>query len=154
MNRSPWYFRQLRLSVACSLLALFFFAGPQPANAATYTVSVTRVSQDAYRDTMSGLVILTRYCYEYVYSQDAVLDYARGSGGNLYFDGSSSCEVAGVRKSNARLSRVNNDLYKDELSGGYLRTSLCLELALGEEALVLQDRVIFLHSKNDCSLNW
>jgi hypothetical protein len=126
-------------------------AAPQMVNAAQYRVSVTRVAQDAYRDTTSGLVVLTRYCYEYVYYQDAVLDYTAGMGGTLYFGRSSSCDVAGVAKPNAQLTRVRDNIYRDDMSGGYLRTSLCLSLALGEDALVLNDRVIFLSSHEECS---
>ena len=137
----------LASSLALGTLTLM----PPSVSAEMYKVSVTRVAQDAYRDTMSGLIILTRYCYEYVYYQDAVLDYSSGMGGTLYFDRRSSCDVAGVRKANAQLTRVRNDLYRDDMSGGYVRTSLCLALALGEDALVLSDRVLFLSSGDECS---
>ncbi|WP_021170127.1 hypothetical protein SOV_22440 [Sporomusa ovata DSM 2662] len=46
------------------------------------------------------------------------------------------------------LTRVDQDLYRDETSRYYFRTQLCLELALGEDAIYDSDRqqVTFMSS--------
>lgn len=54
-----------------------------------YDVSVTRKGKDLYRVDGTSSFVATRYCYEYAYSQKAVLRY-RGVGtrgaGSLIFD--------------------------------------------------------------------
>ena len=141
-----------RWSLALLISVVPLLAVTPTAEAGLYRVSVTRVAQDIYQDTMSRAVVTTRYCYEYVYFRDGILDFEPGAyAGRLYFgEQSSSCEVAGVAQPNASLTRVRDNLYRDELSGRFVRTSLCLALALGEESLVLDDRVIFLMSAEEC----
>lgn len=64
-----------------------------------YEVNVTRVEQNLYRDTTSRAFIVTRYCYEYAYNQDAVLIYEAYSYSNkLVFDSGTSCDVVKVTK--------------------------------------------------------
>jgi hypothetical protein len=145
----------LRYALSCLLLLVTMSISAQVANAATYRVSVTRVAQDAYREESSRSVILTANCYQYVYWQNAVLVYEPNAMGNrLHFSGSSSCSVMGVYGANASLARVGNNLYRDTRSGRILRTQLCLSLALGEDALITSDRVIFLGSSDECDLAW
>jgi hypothetical protein len=146
--------RRGQITVGALLLAVLTVV---PAHAELYDVRVTRIARDAYLDPASRVVIITRYCYEYVYSQRAVLRYdGRGSLNNrLIFDSalsSTSCDVAGIYTPNATLSRVGRDLYRDLNSDTYLETSLCLSLALAEDALVLRNRVIFIDSREECDL--
>ena len=62
-----------------------------------YEVNVTRVEQNLYRDTLSRSLIVTKYCYEYAYHQDAVLIYEAYSYSNkLVFDSGTSCDVVKV----------------------------------------------------------
>jgi hypothetical protein len=144
---------KLLVSAVSLGLLLVMSLGVPVANAATYRVSVTRIAQDVYREESSRAVILTANCYQYVYWQGAVLVYELDALGNrLHFSGSSSCAVVGVYRSNARLARVGDNLYRDTRTGGILRTQLCLNLALGEDALIMSDRVIFLDSSDECSL--
>lgn len=64
-----------------------------------YEVNVTRIEQDLYQDTVSKGYIQTRFCYEYVYHQDAVLVYEAYSTTNkLVFEDGTSCEVRRVFK--------------------------------------------------------
>lgn len=56
--------------------------------------SVTRVEQDLYK-ALNGTYIQTRYCYEYVYSEDAILVWVgEGSWDNeIIFDNGNKCDV-------------------------------------------------------------
>ncbi len=48
---------------------------PASVSSGSYDISVTRKAKDLYRAEGTGIYILTRYCYEYAYSQKAVLRY-------------------------------------------------------------------------------
>ena len=53
-----------------------------------YKINVTRDSQDLYKVTGQNIYIKTLYCYEYVYSQDAILEITSLYGysiGEIYF---------------------------------------------------------------------
>jgi hypothetical protein len=55
-----------------------------------YKVNVNRESDDLYKDTLSNSYIKTRYCYEYVYYQDAILDATTSK---LIFGNNRECDV-------------------------------------------------------------
>jgi len=58
-----------------------------------YKVNVTRKDKDLYLDHNSGVYIVTRYCYEYAYYEDALLRWD-GFDGKLIFDGPGrDCDV-------------------------------------------------------------
>jgi hypothetical protein len=57
---------------------------PASLSSGSYDVNVTRKANNLYRADGTGSYILTRYCYEYAYSQKAVLRYD-GRGGTLVF---------------------------------------------------------------------
>ena len=78
----------------CLGLGLLFLAGL--VHAEYYTVTVTRVEQDLYKVEYESptTYVVTRYCYEYVYHEEAVLKYEPTSYDNkLVFDSGGSCEV-------------------------------------------------------------
>jgi hypothetical protein len=53
----------------------------------SYRVTVTRKEANLYQVDRSKTYIKTKYCYEYVYSEQAILVYERGSLNNkLIFD--------------------------------------------------------------------
>ena len=82
----------LRRSLSCLLLLVLT---PTMLSADFYKVNVTRVDDDLYKDTGSGTYIVTRYCYEYVYYQDAILNYEPYSYNNkLIFKNNKKCDVA------------------------------------------------------------
>ncbi len=61
-----------------------------------YRVSLTRAGQDLYRDTTSGVIVKTRYCYEYVWYDDAVLQFDSLYGyniGKVVFSNGQTCDV-------------------------------------------------------------
>ena len=66
-----------------------------------YKVEVTRKSQDLYEVVGQGVYIKTRYCYEYVYSSEAILKIDSTVGyniGEIVFvgDGGNKCDVERV----------------------------------------------------------
>lgn len=89
---------KLMLSVA----TLALLAGP--ANASEfYKISVTRKGQDLYKIDNQDIYIKTRYCYEYVHYQEAILQIDSPSGytiGKLIFVNSfgsnNECDVEKV----------------------------------------------------------
>jgi hypothetical protein len=115
---------------------------------------LTRIEQDLYRDALSRLLVATRSCYQHLYGSRAVLEYERGSPSNrVHFEGTgSSCAVRGIYRPNLTLTRVGDDLYRDDGTGRYLRTFACYEYVYGEDALILDDRVIFVDSRTACDL--
>lgn len=65
------------------------------AHATLYRISVTRKAQDLYKVDGTSVLIKTRYCYEYAYGEEAILDDTRDE---LIFTGSfgSKCDVEAV----------------------------------------------------------
>jgi hypothetical protein len=64
-----------------------------------YRVSPKRIDANLYRDVNTGLIIETRYCYEYAYGEDAILKYDRYSYDNkLIFDSGNVCDVVRVAR--------------------------------------------------------
>lgn len=62
-----------------------------------FTVTVTRIDKDIYKTT-TGFIIITKYCYEYSYSDDAILKFEKyGYDNKLIFD-HGTCEVDKVLK--------------------------------------------------------
>jgi hypothetical protein len=71
---------------------------------------------------------------------------------------------ADAAKYDVRVKRVGNNMYKDLNSGVLIKTSLCLELALGDPAILIWDcplgsemygcgKLIFLDSGSSCQVD-
>lgn len=91
-NRGRNGVKSLVVGLALSITGLAALP-PQNLWATFYTVTLTRVDQDLYKDENSGLHLKTRYCYEYVYWEKAV--YSDDSQ-KITFKSGRQCEVAGV----------------------------------------------------------
>jgi len=62
-----------------------------------YRVNVKRVDNNLYQTTDGRYVIKTKYCYEYTYGEDVVLDYTKYSYNNkIIFRSGTTCEVEGI----------------------------------------------------------
>ncbi len=82
--------RFLSVVVVLSALAV-------PLYAETYSVTVTRISRDLYEDRSSRTLIETRYCYQYVFSDKAVLRWEGRVGTNwIVFSSGTKCDVINV----------------------------------------------------------
>ncbi len=61
-----------------------------------YKVDVTRKAQDFYQDTTTRVIIKTRWCYEYVYYQEAILEWDGYSGRLIFVGNGAVCDVERV----------------------------------------------------------
>ena len=113
-----------------------------PVLAESYEVSLTRKGSNVYKIDGKDVIIQTRYCYVYAYSEEAIFK-ASGYGGELiFFDSKDKCDVKAVfglskqkpGKYVVTVSREDDDWYEVLGTNSYIKTSTCLSLALGEEA--------------------
>ena len=113
-----------------------------PALAENYEVNLTRKGSNVYKIDGKDIIIQTRYCYVYAYSEEAIFK-ASGYGGEvIFFDSKDKCDVKavfGVSKQKpgtyaVTVSREDDDWYEVFGTSSYIKTSSCLSLALGEEA--------------------
>lgn len=83
------------------MLVIFGLIMSASAFAEYYKVDVKRIDQDMYK-TKEGLIILTKYCYEYTFGfgDSAILKYDQYSrfDNKLIFDSGASCQVDKVLK--------------------------------------------------------
>jgi hypothetical protein len=126
-----------------ALLAAMCFA-TQLTLAATYQVNVTRKGSNVYRVDGKSIIIQTRYCYVYAYSEEAILK-SNGYGGDLIFISSrDKCDIKAIYgksdpkpgKYSVRVTHESDDWYEVQGSNTYLQTSMCMSLALGQEAFL------------------
>jgi len=113
-----------------------------PVLAENYEVSLTRKGSNVYKIDGKDIIIQTRYCYVYAYSEEAIFK-ASGYGGELiFFDSKDKCDVKAVfglskqkpGKYVVTVSREDDDWYEVLGTNSYIKTSTSLSLALGEEA--------------------
>jgi len=113
-----------------------------PVLAENYEVSLTRKGSNVYKIDGKDIIIQTRYCYVYAYSEEAIFK-ASGYGGEIiFFDSKDKCDVKAVfglskqkpGKYVVTVSREDDDWYEVLGTNSYIKTSTCLSLALGEEA--------------------
>ena len=131
----------MKKTILATLAALMTLqAGPVLAE--SYEVSLTRKGSNVYKIDGKDIIIQTRYCYVYAYSEEAIFK-ASGYGGELiFFDSKDKCDVKavfGLSKQKAgkyvvTVSREDDDWYEVLGTNSYIKTSTCLSLALGEEA--------------------
>ncbi|MDD2839912.1 MAG: hypothetical protein PHY80_02160 [Rickettsiales bacterium] len=64
------------------------------ASSETYKVYVKRIDNNLYK-TSSGTIIKTKYCYEYSYGEDAILEYEQYSYSNklIFLNSETVCDV-------------------------------------------------------------
>ena len=65
----------MRARIAVFVLAVAVSMAGSFAWAEWYKVTVTRKGKDVYRIDGTAVFIITKYCYEYAYSEGAVLKY-------------------------------------------------------------------------------
>ncbi|GAB3542108.1 hypothetical protein GCM10027343_13570 [Noviherbaspirillum agri] len=131
----------MKMTLLATLAALMTLqAGPVLAE--NYEVSLTRKGSNVYKIDGKDIIIQTRYCYVYAYSEEAIFK-ASGYGGELiFFDSKDKCDVKAVfglskqkpGKYVVTVSREDDDWYEVLGTNSYIKTSTCLSLALGEEA--------------------
>ena len=126
------------------LAALAALLGLQaaPALAENYEVNLTRKGRNIYKIDGMDIIIQTRYCYVYAYSEEAILKTSGYGGQVIFLDSKDKCDVKAVfgrskqtpGKYNLTVSREDDDWYEVTGTSSYIKTSYCLQLALVEEA--------------------
>ncbi|MGF6455283.1 hypothetical protein [Pseudomonas frederiksbergensis] len=125
-----------------ALLALAMSAFTPLAMADIYEISVTRKGANLYKVDGKEIFIRTQYCYEYAYSETAILE-AYGTVGDLKFvDSSSECPVKAIfgkskqtsGKYAVQVSQDNDDWYEVYGQGIYIHTNGCFSMAMNEDA--------------------
>ena len=113
-----------------------------PALAENYEVNLTRKGSNVYKIDGKDIIIQTRYCYVYAYSEEAILKTSGYGGEVIFFDSKDKCDVKAVfglskqepGKYVVTVSHEDDDWYEVFGTNSYIKTSSCLSLALGEEA--------------------
>ena len=113
-----------------------------PAQAENYEVNLTRKGSNVYKIDGKDIIIQTRYCYVYAYSEEAIFKTSGYGGEVIFFDSKDKCDVKavfGVSKQKpgkfvVTVSREDDDWYEVFGTSSYIKTSSCLSLALSEEA--------------------
>ena len=113
-----------------------------PALAENYEVNLTRKASNVYKIDGKDIIIQTRYCYVYAYSEEAIFKTSGYGGEVIFFDSKDKCDVKavfGVSKQKpgkyvVTVSREEDDWFEIFGTSSYIKTSSCLALALGEEA--------------------
>lgn len=147
--------------VAC-VMAAMLMAISASAFAESYEMSLTRKGSNIYRVNGKQIIVQTRHCYVYAYSEDAILN-SSGYGGEVNFlDSKDKCDVKAVFGASTQkpgkyavtVTREDDDWFEVFGSNSYIKTEGCLSLALGEDAIltVLAGNVGRLRFKdgNDC----
>ena len=113
-----------------------------PAQAENYEVNLTRKGSNVYKIDGKDIIIQTRYCYVYAYSEEAIFKSSGYGGEVIFFDSKDKCDVKAVfglskqkpGKYVVTVRREDDDWYEVFGTSSYIKTSSCLSLALGEEA--------------------
>lgn len=113
-----------------------------PAQAENYEVNLTRKGSNVYKIDGKDMIIQTRYCYVYAYSEEAIFKSSGYGGEVIFFDSKDKCDVKavfGVSKQKpgkfvVTVSHEDDDWYEVFGTNSYIKTSSCLSLALGAEA--------------------
>lgn len=131
-----------RLNQLAGVLVTTLIAISAPAFADNYEVSLTRKGSNIYRVSGKDIIVQTRYCYVYAYSEDAILKSSGYGGEIIFLDSKDKCDVkavfgAGKQKPGkyaVTVSREDDDWYEVFGANSYIKTEGCLSLALGEDA--------------------
>lgn len=149
------------MKIVAYIMALFVIGFSTPVDAqGRYSVSVTRKASNTYKLDGKAIWVQTRYCYEYAYSEDAVLT----AGQLVFLDSGTNCAVRRVLQETEigsgtyeiSVTHESDELYS-ALDGFYIRTSMCLELSISEDAILRvgpygAGDIVFLSSGRKCSV--
>lgn len=123
-------------------LAVLVCLQASTALAENYEVNLTRKGSNVYKVDGKDIIIQTRYCYVYAYSEEAIFKTSGYGGEVIFVDSREKCEVKAVfslseqrpGKYVVTISHEDDDWYGVLGTNSYIKTSSCLSLALGEEA--------------------
>lgn len=134
---------------------------PVVADAALYELSVTRKAQNLYSIDGKRLLIQTRYCYVYAYSESAILKTTTDE--LVFLDSHDKCDIKAVYgttsqkigKYAVKVNREEDDWYEVWGQGLYIRTSGCIALAMMQDAILIMrgptfGQLVFDDSNGSC----
>lgn len=132
----------MKIKTAIAFVAILWMCGSS--SAATYEVSVTRKGANLYKVDGKNILIKTRYCYVYAYSEESIFKWEGYDGKLIFITSKETCDVKGTYgassqntgKYSVMVSRQDDDWYEIFGTGTFIKTSSCLSLALGEEAVL------------------
>lgn len=112
--------------------------------AETYRLNVTRDDSNLYEANGGSLIINTQYCYEYIYNEDSLLKADGYFSEIIFLDSGTKCDVKAVYKSVSQpagdyvitVSYEDDNWYKVWVQDLYIKTSVCLSLVVGEDAIL------------------
>jgi hypothetical protein len=130
----------LKNSLATASVAALMCLQAAPALAENYEVNLTRKGSNVYKVDGKDIIIQTRYCYIYAYSEEAIFKTSGYGGEVIFFDSKDKCDVKAVfgvskQKPGKYVVTVSreDDWYEVFGTNSYIKMSSCLSLALGEE---------------------
>jgi hypothetical protein len=128
-----------------------------------YEVNVTRKASNLYKVTGKDVFIVTRYCYEYVYSEDAILRVSGFSSKLVFLDAGESCDVKSVYgpssikpgRYSVTVSRQDDNWFVLIGLNTFVRTTMCLSLALADDAVLIVSapgvgRLLLIDEDDEC----
>ena len=130
------------MKILLATLAVMISLQAAPALAENYEVNLTRKGSNVYKVDGKDIILQTRYCYVYAYSEEVIFKSSGYGGEVIFFDSKDKCDVKavfGVSKQKpgkyvVTVSREDDDWFEVFGTSSYIKTSSCLSLALGEEA--------------------
>jgi hypothetical protein len=111
----------------------------------SYELTLTRKSKNFYEVSGNDILVQTRYCYAYAYSEQAIFK-TDGYGGELIFlDSDDRCDVKAVfskeeykpGKYSVKVTFDDDDWFEVFGSNAYIHTSGCLSLAMVEDSYLV-----------------
>lgn len=127
------------------LIAALTLLHTVPAGAENYELYLTRKGSNVYNADGKDIIIQTRYCYEYAYSQKSIF-ISTGYGGEVIFlNSNEKCDVKAVfsfakqnqGKYKVTVRREEDDWYELLGTNIYIKTLNCLSMSYGEEAFLI-----------------
>ena len=113
-------------------------------------MTIYREESNFYEDSFQNLIIQTSFCYELVYSDNAVLRVDNPSGnliGKLLFSNGNECDVKQIYEEKAvsigqyalTVNRVESNFYEDPNQDVIINTRYCYNYAYSQEAILTVD---------------
>lgn len=136
----------MKLIIVAALSAISVFAA-----AANYEVNLTRSGEDLYKISGRDIVLKTRYCYSYSFEEPSILSVSNGYVMAYFNDTATECRVDSAYTSSdltpslysLTVTNDGNNWYKDEVKNVYIKTSMCLSLAVAEDAVLMLREGLF-----------
>ena len=118
----------------CAVFLFMVTVIPLNSLADDYQVSITRKGSNLYKVTGKDIYIFTRYCYEYVYYEDAILRMNGYLGEIIFLDEGEKCDVKAVYGPaeikpgtyKVTISHESDDWYEIFGTDSFIKTSICL----------------------------